>query len=82
MLRSKQQNTEKKIKSGGKSSQPPAFDDCLNSQQFDLDVTGFGTEVDHGTVAVHCGTGVDNLHTIDFHDAAGLMDVGAAHDIE
>ena len=54
----------------------------LNGQQLDLDVPGIGAEVDHGTVAVHCRAGVDDLDTVNFHDAPGLVDVGAADKVE
>ena len=54
----------------------------LNGKQFNLDVPCFVPEVDHGTVAIHCRAGIDDLYAIDFHDAPGLVDVSTAHDVK
>ena len=54
----------------------------LHGEQFDFNVFCLGTEVEHGTVAIHRGTGVYNFYAVYIHDTTLLVDMGAADKIE
>ena len=75
-LRSNSFNVKKKLKKMKKNRT------CLNREQLDPDIPGLGAEVDHGTVAVHCRAGVDDLDAVHFHDSPCLVDVGTADKVE
>ncbi len=66
------------------SRSSPPISNCsfLHGEEFDFNVFCLGTEVEHGTVAIHRGTGVHDFYTVNIHDATLLVDMGAADQIE